>query len=123
MVNTTISLGYWGCYLIDFDSNAHPGTIPSPENNHTFFTCNYEPKYLTGKTIGPIVCQILAVLIFITAVIGVIGNIFNLIVLKYSTKGKSLKRLLLALAGFDLLTCIFGPIASLLMVFIVTGKK
>lgn len=113
--NATL-LGFWTCYFIDIPDDYRREAISSPvDGDNTTYSCFFKTKYLTGNSVGPTVCIILCLLIAIIGMFGVGANIVNILVLRHSMKGSSLQKLLLILAGFDLLACFFAFLASVML--------
>ncbi|ODM88979.1 FMRFamide receptor [Orchesella cincta] len=109
-----IPLYYWTCYFLDSENGFYP-TVKA----NLVFKCFAQGKFLVGhgptghNYYGHMVCDIITVLIFIIGTFGFVTNILNVIVLRRSLKGSSsLKTLLIILAVFELIACVFAMFFS-----------
>jgi len=112
-----VNLGFWTCYFIDIPENTSSLEIISPkEGDNTLYKCFFETEYLFGKHSGPGVCIALCILVSIIGMYGLVSNIVNIFVLRKITKGSSsLQKLLIILAGFDMIASLCGVLSSVLV--------
>jgi len=118
---STTNLGYWTCYFLDPPGNNVREVFTSPVDNLTVYRCFMTTHYLSGESVGPTVCVILCVLITIVGVLGLLSNILNIFVLRYSMKGSFLQHLLVILSVFDIIVSCFA-IMTAIFLQIILGK-
>lgn len=118
----TTTLGFWMCHLVDPPDNGKSSGVQhftSSLHNGTY-KCFITSKYLTSNSVGPTLCVLFCTFIVIVGILGIVGNLTVMHVLKHSTVGSFLKRLLIILAGFDLLASCFG-VCSAVIIQVITS--
>lgn len=136
--NSTVEiLDFWTCLFLDPPSG--PSVIPpvftttTPANDsfnqnesteYIFYECRAYGKYLSGieprsyfKN-GHYICVSIALITFLVGILGVATNTINILVLRKSHKGSSLKDLLVIMAVVEWVACCSAVVFSYLIVSI-----
>ncbi len=139
--NSTVEiLDFWTCLFLDPPSG--PSLIPpqfttitthandssfNDTTDYIFYECRAYGKYLSGNEPrsffknGHYLCVSIALITFLVGIFGVATNTLNILVLRKSHKGSSLKDLLVILAVVEWVACCSAVVFSYLIVSIL-GK-
>ncbi|KAG4072237.1 hypothetical protein HA402_005959, partial [Bradysia odoriphaga] len=115
MVNQTM-LRIWTCFLLD-----NKEELMLYDNNETMLRCQTSGEYFFGKEIGLNVLLAFIVIIGIISIVGALGNVTNIVLLKYVTRNASLHSMLLLLAIFDFCVCCTAIIMTSTLLVVLGG--